>query len=343
LRPGPAVHVISICVAPDRRNQGIGESLLGSAVHWGRVNGATAAFLEVREENQSARGFYFQRGFKAVERLADFYGEGLDGVFMQRRLQPLPGFRETIGFLARRLNDVPRLGVVLGSGLGWLADRFGKGAAIPYSSIPGMSGDAVAGHSLELRTSSDGSIAFLMGRRHHYQGYTGDGITLLPGALAALGVGSWLLTSSAGGLDPTYEVGDAMVFADHINYSGCVPHQPDCPIGHNIYSPSLSRLAQGVMPGVHRGIFACVSGPAYETECEVEMLRGSGASAVSMSTAQEAMVLRALGCRVLAVALITNAVKGGDTVNHEEVLSAQQLISQKQGEALACLIRGLSN
>lgn len=339
--PG-VLHIISLCVHPEYRRLGIAAELLGSAVYWGRHMEAEKVVLEVREKNEAARRFYKSLNFTTVRSLPDFYGEGATGVFLERSLELLPHTLDTSLYLYNRLKTVPRIGVILGSGLGWATEPFGNGQTIPFSDIPAMEGEAVQGHRHMVRTSADGRIIFVMGRRHHYQGYSGREVTLLPAALAAIGVGTWVLTSSAGAVDPAYKVGDAMIFTDHINFSGCVPDSPEHFIGSNVYSPYLQKIAEECLDSYHKGVFACVSGPAYETAAEVALIRRSGASAVSMSTAQEAMALRSMGCRVLAMALITNAVESGDSVCHDEVLSAQDTVRRKQERSIVRLLKRLS-
>ncbi len=339
--PG-VLHIISLCVHPDHRREGIAKNLMGSTVYWGRHMEAEKVVLEVREGNLPAREFYRNLCFSPRKLLPDFYSKGVNGVFLEKQLLPLQDTLNTSLYLDNRLRIVPRIGVVLGSGLGWATEPFGNGQTIPFSDIPGMAGEAVEGHGHMLRTSSDGKIVFVMGRRHHYQGYSGSEITLLPAALASIGVGTWVLTSSAGAADPAYKVGDAMIFTDHINFSGCIPDPPEHYIGGSIYSNSLQKVAENTLESSHKGVFACVSGPAYETAAEVDLIRESGASAVSMSTAQEAMVLRSLGCRVMAMALITNATESGDSVCHDEVLTAQDTVRRKQEVSLVRLLERLS-
>jgi purine-nucleoside phosphorylase len=335
------LHIISLCVHPDYRRRGIASSLCSHAVYWGRHMGACEVVLEVRQGNSAARELY--RGLRFYEdgTLQDFYGENSHGVLLAKAVEPFSHSLNTSLFLYDRLRTIPRIGVILGSGLGWVTQPFGSGQSIPFSEIPGMAGEAVEGHSQTLQTSEDGEIVFVMGRRHLYQGYIGREIVLLPSALAALGVGTWVLTSSAGAVDTSYKVGDAMIFTDHINFSGCIPDLPGHFTAAGVYSGSLQAVAKRQMTGSHTGVFACVSGPAYETAAEVELIRDCGASAVSMSTVQEALALRSMACRVLAMALITNATDSGDSVCHDEVLSAQETVRAKQEGSLVQLLKGL--
>lgn len=334
------LHILSICIHPEHRRAGVATNFLDYAIHWGRHLKADRVALEVRESNTTAQSFYANNGFVEVEILPDYYPNE-DGVKMQRQLIPFTHSISTSLYLANKLHTIPKIGVVLGSGLGWVTETFGIGQSIPFANIPGMAGEAVKGHSHKLQTSSDGKILFVMGRRHHYQGYSGREITLLPSALAAIGVGSWVLTSSAGSVVPEYSVGDSMQFTDHINFSGVSPDTPGNFIGSSVYSPSLMKISDSFLKNSHKGVFACVSGPTYETEAEVKMIRESGANAVSMSTAPEALALKSMGSRVLALALITNAVESGESVCHEEVLSAQETVKQKQENSLVNLLIGL--
>lgn len=339
--PG-TLHIISLCVHPEYRRRGIAGDLLGSALYWGRHMEAEKVVLEAREKNFPALDFYRSFVFSTEKDLPDFYGEGASGVFLEKPLEPLLHTLNTSLYLHSKLKVIPRVGVILGSGLGWATESFGNGQTIPFADIPGMKGEAVQGHKHMVRTSEDGRVVFVMGRRHHYQGYSGREITLLPSALAALGVGTWVLTSSAGAVDPSYAVGDAMIFTDHVNFSGCIPDSPEHFAGFNVYSLSLQKEAEECLSDYHKGVFACVSGPAYETAAEVALIQSSGASAVSMSTVQEALALKSLGCRVLAMALITNATDSGDSVCHQEVLSAQETVKRKQEGSIVHLLERLS-
>jgi purine-nucleoside phosphorylase len=234
--------------------------------------------------------------------------------------------------------------VVLGSGLSWLAGDFGTGAEIDNAALPGMGGDSLPGHPGKVIQSADGNLVFLLGRRHGYQGFDGDQVSLLPCALADLGVARWVLTSSSGAVDGDLSVGDAVLFRDHLNLSGTVcslpPGRPA-----RCYRPELRRralrLAREMDAPVREGVFACCSGPEYETAAEVRLLRRMGASTVSMSTAPEALALASQGCAVLAMSLVTNAADTEAEVSHREVLKAQELVSARQGGFLRELLSGM--
>ncbi len=298
--PG-VLHVISLCTGIDFRRRGVAGHLLSCALQWGKHMEARRVVLEVREGNAAAIGFYERWGFSARGTIENFYGRGIHGIYMERSLKPVKGTLESLLFLNSRLSKGPKLGVVLGSGLGWVTElrvRY-EHSLSGHTRNGGRCGSGPRPEAADQRRRLGG---FIMGRRHHYQGYSGGEIALLPSSLAALGVDRWLLTSSAGAVDPDYSVGDVMIFDDHINFSGCIPEPPLKPVGAGVYSRELGRIAEETLGSPRRGVFACVSGPAYETAAEVGLIRRTGGSAVSMSTAQEALALRALGCRVLALA-----------------------------------------
>lgn len=341
-----ATHVVSIGVAPEFRRKGIGSGLLSGVLQWGRMRGSRTAYLEVREGSLLARSVYKRLGFQGERVLPGYYQDGGAAIVMEKGIPSISGVPGVAGSILGILGGrVPRAGVVLGSGLGWLAAMEEPGLSIPYAHIPGMGGEFVEGHQGKLLINRIGDTVYLMGRRHHYQGYDGNEVAVLPSALASIGVDSWLLTTSAGALRSELRTGDAVVITDHVNLSGCTPASPVCHPGSPLYSPSLSvralEIGASLSAPVLSGVFGCVSGPAYETGAEVSLLRDSGVSVVSMSTAQEAQALVSQGCRVLGVALVTNEVDQGESVGHSEVLKAQETVSARQRRFLPELVREL--
>lgn len=340
------VHMLSLAVAPGHRRRGIASRLVSSVLHWGRMRGCARVFLEVRVSSQRARTAYERLGFSAEWIRDGYYEDGEAALVMSGELSP----ETEVADMAAAVRDllkgrVPRVGVILGSGIGWLAEMDEPGFAVPYEQIPGMAGSPVEGHQGRLLVNGSGSTVYLMGRRHHYQGYGGRQVTALPSALASLGVDSWLLTTSSGALVPGLRTGDAVVITDHVNLSGCVPPAPLCPVGTSIYSRRLGAgtLELGKAAGitVREGVFACVSGPAYETGSEVNLLADSGVDVVSMSTVQEALALASQGCEVIGVALVTNDVGSGESVSHAEVLRAQTSVRSARGALLGKLVEKL--
>lgn len=225
-----------------------------------------------------------------------------------------------------------RVGIVLGSGLGGLADDLEDRVAIPYEEIPGWPRSTVQGHGGQLVIGRLEGVPVVTqkGRAHFYEGYGLEQVTFPIRVMKRLGVETVILTNAAGGINPAMAVGDVMLINDHINFVGLAGHNPL--IGPNdesfgvrfvpmtkTYDRDLRRLAQAAAKAaglsLHQGAYACVAGPTFETPAEIRMLRAIGADAVGMSTVHEVIIARHAGMRVLAFSGITNVAI--DTVDSE--------------------------
>ena len=248
---------------------------------------------------------------------------------------------------------VPRVGVVLGSGLGGLADDVVDPVKIPFAELPGWPVATAPGHTgaLLLGTLAGTPVAMLQGRFHIYEG-NDPGLVIEPVLLfRRLGAEMVVLTNAAGGVNPSFGPGTLMVIADHLNLTGRTPllgpNADDIGVRFpdlvDAWSPRLrERLhAAGRAEGVElaEGIYAGLLGPQYETPAEVRMLRTLGADAVGMSTVLECIAARWCGLEVCGVSLVTNAGAGytGQPLSHEEVLAA----GAEAGPRLARVIRRL--
>jgi purine-nucleoside phosphorylase len=246
---------------------------------------------------------------------------------------------------------VPRLGIVLGSGLGGLADDLEDAVAIPFADLPGWPAATAPGHvgRLLLGRLAGMPVVMLQGRFHVYEG-NDPGLVVQPVLLfRRLGAGIVVLTNAAGGVDPSFGPGTLMVIRDHLNLTGRTPLLgPNADsIGARFqdltdaWSPRLraSLHAAGEAEGVElaEGVYAGLLGPQYETPSEVRMLRTLGADAVGMSTVLECIAARWTGLEVCGVSLVTNAGAGytGEPLTHEEVLAA----GAEAGPRLARVIR----
>jgi purine-nucleoside phosphorylase len=257
------------------------------------------------------------------------------------------------GAVRARSTLVPRVGIVLGSGLGGLADELDDATAIPFAELPGWPAATAPGHVGRLLLGRLGRtpVVMLQGRFHLYEG-NDPGLVVEPVLLfGRLGAKTVVLTNAAGGVDPSYGPGTLMVIADHLNLTGRTPLLgpnadavgPRFPDLTNAWSPTLRDAlhAAGRAEGVDlvEGVYAGLLGPQYETPSEVRMLRTLGADAVGMSTVLECIAARWAGLEVCGVSLVTNAGAGysGEPLTHAEVLAA----GEEAGPRLARVIRRL--
>jgi purine-nucleoside phosphorylase len=247
-------------------------------------------------------------------------------------------------YLRRRAGEFPRVGIVLGSGLGALAGQVSNATVIPYRLIPHFPRPAVKGHTgkLHLGRWKKLPVAVLEGRVHLYEGCTPAEVVFPVRALAVAGVEVLILTCAAGGIAPRATPGSLMVFSDHLNLQGSSPlaGADDVRWGEKFldlteaYDARLRRAA-GKAAGALRlrcfaGVYAAAPGPNYETPAEIRMLKRLGADAVGMSTVPEVIAARQMKMRVLAIAAITNRAAGlaEKPFSHEDVLEAGRAVSR---------------
>jgi purine-nucleoside phosphorylase len=240
-------------------------------------------------------------------------------------------------YLRERLESRPKVGLILGSGLGELADAVEAPTVVPYSEIPGFAPSTVAGHKGRLvagRLEGAEVLAF-QGRYHAYEGHDAGALATPVRTARALGVDTLVVTCAAGGVNRGFGPGTLMLLSDHLNFMARNPlvgavHEGETrfPDMTEPYDPGLRRLAREVASeqgiAVEEGVYAAVLGPSYETPAEIRMLERLGADAVGMSTVPEVIAARAGGLRVLGIALITNAAAGisGAPLDHDEVIAA---------------------
>jgi purine-nucleoside phosphorylase len=231
--------------------------------------------------------------------------------------------------------STPRVGLVLGSGLGAFADTLKGAVRIPYRELPHMPAVAVSGHAgaLHIGEVSGVEVACLQGRVHLYEGHGPDRVAFGVRLLAQLGCFAVLLTNAAGGIRTSFKPGTLMLVRDHLNLTGTSPLigpnldalGPRFPDMSRAYDPRLAKLARDASHDLgirlEEGIYAGMHGPSYETPAEIRMLRTLGADAVGMSTVAEVIALRHMGARSAAISCITNMAAGmtAATLDHSEV------------------------
>lgn len=272
-------------------------------------------------------------------------------------------FQHAASVIRQRTGLPVRAGIVLGSGLGGLADEVQGAVTIPYADIPGWPPSTVPGHSGTLVIGKlDGvPVVLQRGRAHFYEGYSAQQVTFPIRVMHFLGVETLILTNAAGGINTGYHVGDIMMLNDHLNFVGMTGLNPligpnDDALGERFpgmggaYDLDLRNIARAAAEAagvpIHEGVYAWLSGPNFETPAEIRMLRTLGADAVGMSTVPEVLVARHMKMRVLAMSGITNAaIAEGDTgqdASHEEVLEAGKLLVPRMSAVIHGVLRALS-
>jgi purine-nucleoside phosphorylase len=242
---------------------------------------------------------------------------------------------ETVNAVRAKASLVPRVGVVLGSGLGAFADGLTGLVKVPYQTLPHLPASKVVGHAGNLCFGQvdDVPVVCMQGRVHMYEGHPMWQVVHGVRTMARLGVSCVLITNAAGGLEAGWAAGDLMIISDHLNLSGMQPllgpneealgtRFPDMT---NAYDPALREQLREVSKAeglpLREGVYAALSGPSYETPAEIRMLRTLGAQAVGMSTVPEVIALRHMRVRCAALSCITNmaAGLGAGELDHKEV------------------------
>jgi purine-nucleoside phosphorylase len=242
----------------------------------------------------------------------------------------------------RAATQQPKVGIVLGSGLGGLSKSIADAVRIPFADIPGFPNATIAGHEGAVIVGSLGGreVVALSGRFHMYEGHPAALAAFPVRVFHALGAVELFVSNAAGGISPKLAVGDLMMISDHLNLMGANPLVGEAQDGEirfpdmtDAYNPGLRWVlrttAEKLGITLREGIYAGLLGPSYETPSEVKMLRLLGADAVGMSTVPEVIVARALGMRVAGVSCITNAAAGvtGSALSHAEVLETTNRVS----------------
>lgn len=252
---------------------------------------------------------------------------------------------ETVGYIRSQSPVKPKIGIILGSGLGAFVDQVQVSTKIRYDDIPHFMPPTVDGHQGNLILGHVGinPVAILQGRNHYYEGHSMETVVFPTRTLAILGIEYLILTNSAGGFGETMQPGDFMLIEDHINLMGNNPLMgpnikelgPRFPDMTEAYDKKLleqmEKILQQQSTKYHKGIYCAVSGPTYETPAEVRYLKQIGGKAVGMSTVPEVIAANHLGLRVAALSCITNLAAGlsRQKLSHQEVTETAKKVEQK--------------
>ena len=255
-------------------------------------------------------------------------------MFEEKRIK----IAQTVEYLNSRKTINPKIAIVLGSGLGGLTDKIEIVDEIPYKEIPNLPVSTVQGHkgTMIFGRLNGVEVVVFNGRFHYYEGYPMDVVTYPQQILPGIGVKTVILSNAAGGMNPTFKVGDIMLIRDHINMFGNNPLLgpnddtlgPRFPNMSEAYSQRLLKLAHQTAEKldihVQEGVYIGVTGPCFETPAEYKMYYILGADTVGMSTVPEAIMARYLGMEVFALSVVTDLGIVGrvEEASHEEVLAA---------------------
>ena len=266
--------------------------------------------------------------------------------------------QDAVSFIKSKTgNFTPEIGIILGSGLGSLADDYCE-IAVPYADIPGFKTSTVAGHKgrLVFADICGKKIVMMQGRFHYYEGHPMETVVYPVKVMKQLGVKTLIITNAAGGVNTDFKPSDLMIITDHINFMGTNPliGKNDDTLGvrfpdmSEVYSKKLVTLAENCAQklgiSLHKGVYMALTGPSYETPAEVKMAKILGADAVGMSTVPEAIVGRYCSMDILGISCICNKAAGVSTVGltHSEVIAAADSAKQKFITLVLAILKNLN-
>ncbi|NLY81782.1 MAG: purine-nucleoside phosphorylase [Clostridiales bacterium] len=258
-------------------------------------------------------------------------------------------------FLKELINETPRIGVVLGSGLGDFANKLVNPIKVSYKDIPKFPQSTILGHAgtLYFGKLNEIPVVLMSGRLHYYEGYSQSEVTIPIRIMSKLGIETLILTNAAGGINLEFTAGELMLISDHINLSGSNPligpnqdeFGPRFPDMSDTYTKelrySLLKSAKKESIDLKEGVYAMMSGPSFETPAEIKYLRRIGADAVGMSTVPEAIVASHCGLKVIGISCITNMAAGvlNQKLSHEEVFETANRVKSSFAQVLELAIK----
>jgi purine-nucleoside phosphorylase len=250
--------------------------------------------------------------------------------------QLLEKMKEAVAKIQGEINEKPEIGLILGSGLGVLADEIENAVKIDYADIPHFPKSTVEGHAgkLVIGKLNGKCVVAMQGRFHFYEGYSMQEVTFPVRVMKGLGVETIVVTNACGGMNANFEPGDLMIITDHLNMTGANPLigpneselGPRFPDMSRAYTPELVALAkktaEAIGVPVQQGVYAGITGPTYMTPAELIMLRNLGGDAVGMSTVPEVIVASHMNMKVLGISCVTDMAIGEELepLTHEQVV-----------------------
>jgi purine-nucleoside phosphorylase len=260
---------------------------------------------------------------------------------------------EAVSFIRTKTEIEPAIGLILGSGLGELANEIEEAVTIPYHEIPHFPVSTVEGHvgNLVIGTLCKKKVVAMQGRFHFYEGYSLQEVTFPVRVMKQLGITTLIVTNACGGMNKNFKPGDLMIITDHLNMTGSNPLigpnleelGPRFPDMSRAYSIELRELtkkkAKELSLNIQEGVYAAISGPSYLTPAELIMIRNLGADAIGMSTVPEVIVANHMGLNVLGISCITDMAIGEELepLTHEQVVE----VANKTKPTFKALLKGI--
>lgn len=253
--------------------------------------------------------------------------------------------KQTVAYIAEKIQVQPKVGLILGSGLGVLADEIEQPIKIKYEEIPNFPESTVEGHAGQLVIGELQGLPVLamQGRFHYYEGYGLDQVTFPIRVMKELGIEQLVVTNAAGGINPSFSPGDLMLITDHINNVGANPligpndpaygvRFPDMSTAYNQELQEMAKKAAAKLAfSLQEGVYVWNSGPSYETPAEIRMLQKIGGDAVGMSTVPEVIIARHASMNVLGISCISNMAAGimDQPLSHDEVMETTEKVKEQ--------------
>ncbi|MCT4607295.1 MAG: purine-nucleoside phosphorylase [Marinisporobacter sp.] len=265
--------------------------------------------------------------------------------------------KQSAAYILDKTKVKPEIGLILGSGLGAIADQIQEKEVFPYNEIPNFPVSTVEGHAgqLVIGTLEGKKVVAMQGRFHYYEGYHMKEVTFPVRVMKLLGIKKLIVTNAAGAVNTNYKPGDLMLISDHLNLSGDHPligknlkdFGPRFPDMSNAYDKELrtkvKEIAKSLNIALQEGVYACMSGPTYETPAEVRMVRILGADAVGMSTAPEVITAVHSNIQVVGVSCMTNMAAGilDQPLDHSEVMETSEKARAKFITLMKSIIKNI--
>lgn len=257
----------------------------------------------------------------------------------------LEQIKESVQYVKERIDVIPEIGIILGSGLGDLANNVEDRVNIKYEDIPNMPKSTVVGHAGQyvFGKLNGKNVVMMQGRIHYYEGHAMEVLAMPIHIMKYLGIKTLVVTNAAGGVNESFKPGDLMIIKDHINFAFTNPLigkneeeiGPRFPDMSTAYDKDLIQIAEKIGKGMNielkKGVYVMMTGPTYETPAEIRMTRILGGDAVGMSTVPDVITAKHCGLKVLGISCITNMAAGilDQPLNHEEVIETSNMVKEK--------------